>query len=156
MSPARSAGPAPSTGDSAAVTAALTIRSPYTLQRPSLGEEEALRSQMNLDTGRLKSLSVRRVLKSNSFVAYAFVIETDLHPGADAFVMAVLEMAFTSEASSNPAWTKVHSQVNGRDVLTITSDDGVVSMWSEAPIVKMVVAFDRATVDGVVGSYVNP
>jgi hypothetical protein len=153
--PAGSAAPASSTDDSAAVTGALTIRSPYTLQRPSLGEEQAVLSQMDVDTSTFKSFSVRRVLKSNSIVAYAFIAETDLKPGADAFVMAALEMAFTSEASSNPAWTKVHSQVNGRDVLTLTSNDGVVSMWSEAPIIKMVVAFDRATVDGVVASYVN-
>jgi hypothetical protein len=148
--------PSPSVAAAQTLDEALAIGKPYTLEAPSAAEESAVLTQMQLNRSSYKSLTVRRILHSGSFDGYAFIAETDLRPGAEAFAIAAIEMAFSSGASSNPGWTKSRTQVNDHEVVTVGSSDGVVAMWAEPPFVKLIVALDRSTLDSVVANFVNP
>jgi hypothetical protein len=135
--------------------AALAIRSPYTAREPDSDERQALLTQLG-DLSSYKSLTVRRILDGDAFVAYAILGETDLKPGADALAIAGFEMAFEAERSANPDWIETRTQVNGKTVLRIAADDGAFAMWAEPPYVKVVIAFSGPTLDSVVASFVNP
>ena len=134
---------------------ALAIRAPYVAREPDEAERQALLVQMG-DLHSYKSVTVRRILEGDAFVAYAVLGETDLRPGAEALAITAFELALAADRSASPGWTETRTQVKGKTVLRITGDDGNLAVWTEPPYVKLVFAFTGTTLDSVVANFVNP